>query len=207
MQMMRNCLIQKIFVYTTLALIFLQVGIIIGSWIAAAAMPESSIRSLISGDGIRWFLGMFTNNVGTPVLVWIILIGFAFGSLNNSGLANILIKRNSINARIKFGLKLVVVEVICFIIIILLLTITPHAILLSVTGTLFPSSFTRSLIPVLAFAIIIFSLSFGIATGKIVNLVECFSALISGINLLSPIFLVYVVASQLYSSILWVMQW
>lgn len=207
MQMMRNCLIQKIFVYTTLALIFLQVGIIIGSWIAAAAMPESPIRSLISCDGIRWFLGMFTNNVGTPVLVWIILIGFALGSLNNSGLANILIKRNSINARIKFGLKLVVVEVICFIIIILLLTITPHAILLSVTGTLFPSSFTRSLIPILAFAIIIFSLSFGIATGKIVNLVECFRALISGINQLSPIFLVYVVASQLYSSILWVMQW
>ena len=51
------------------------------------------------------------------------------------------------------------------VVIMLLLTVVPHAILLSVTGELFPSAFSSSLIPSLSFVLIVMSLSYGVASG------------------------------------------
>lgn len=208
MQMRIKNHIQTIFVDIALLLIILQASVIIGSWISAAAMPESSVRSLISSDGIRWFFGMFINNIETRVLVWIILFGFSWGTFCNSGLCDLFNnKRIIINTQTKFGLKIIGAELICFVLIMLLLTITPHALLLSVTGELFPSSFSRSFLPVLAFSICIFSISFGVATGKINSIIEGFKALTYGINQLAPVLFIYVLAAQLYSSVIWIMQW
>ena len=62
---------------------------------------------------------------------------------------------NSSNSRYKFhyretvGLRIALVEFIVYVIVMILLTAIPHAILLSVTGQLFPSSFSSSFIPLI----------------------------------------------------------
>ena len=42
-----------------------QIILILVSWLITAAMPELFVRSLLSSEGIRWFFGQFTSNIGT----------------------------------------------------------------------------------------------------------------------------------------------
>ena len=64
--------------------------------------------------------------------------------------------------RDRLALRVSSVFIVIYLIIIALLTLTPHAILLSATGDLFPSAFSRSLIPLIAFGIIMFSVTYGV---------------------------------------------
>lgn len=154
------------------ALIGIIIGyivIILGSWLRSAAMPSSSIRTLLSESGIRWLFGTFVMNLlNTPLLVWIILLDIAFGACVRSGLwsaTSIFIKSPSkLNALQKKGLS-VAIELIVFEMCILALLIFPrHAILLSVTGELYPSSASTSFVPIVAFMILSSSIAYGLST-------------------------------------------
>ena len=46
-----------------LSLIVLQLLIVFSSWLITAAFPYVNINSLLSGSGLRWFAGQFTNNL------------------------------------------------------------------------------------------------------------------------------------------------
>ena len=74
--------------------------------------------------------------------------------------------------RERIGLRLALVEFLLAIVIMLLLTVVPHAILLSVTGQLFPSNFSVSLIPTLSFILLVMSLSYGVTGGTINSVAE-----------------------------------
>lgn len=197
--------VRKAYTIVATALICCQVAVVIGSWIAAAAMPETTtVRSLLSGDGIRWFLGMFAENLATPYLVWLITLSLAFGAFCKSGIADALAGRMKIDAQIRFAFKLVACEVAVFVLVLLSLTIVPHAILLSVTGDLFPSSFSRSLVPVISFAVCVFSISFGVVVGRVKCAWDVFSFPSTGLAYAAPLFLIYILLAQLYFSIAWV---
>ncbi|WP_259299305.1 hypothetical protein [Prevotella disiens] len=73
-----------------LILIGLQLLIVFGSWLVAAIFPEINVHSLLSSSGIRWFIGQFTNNLKTDLLVWLLLGIIAFGTFKASGLYEIL---------------------------------------------------------------------------------------------------------------------
>ena len=57
-----------------LSLALAEVMLILVSWLLTAAVPEASMRSLLSSEGIRWFFGHFSDNLATPVLVWLLLV-------------------------------------------------------------------------------------------------------------------------------------
>ena len=56
------------------------------SWIASTIWQESGIMSLLSPDGIRWFVGNHARLLSTPYLVWLLLAGISAGIVKDSGI-------------------------------------------------------------------------------------------------------------------------
>lgn len=185
----------------------MQVLLIIVTWIVSAAMPEVHMRSLLGNEGIRWFFGHFAENLCNVVLIWLALLCVGGGSVLYSGLwASVrrLLNRQALRYFERVGLYVVLVELIIFIVALLLLTMVPHAILLSVTGHLFPSSFSHSLAPVVSFVMLVCSLSFGVVSGKLNSLAQLYKSMTYGMGLFAWIFPLYVLASELFYSVLFV---
>ena len=192
---MRNSIVG----WLALVLLCLQIMLGIVSWVLTAAMPEQFLRSLLSAEGIRWFFGNFVENLCSPVLVWLLLIALAYGALHGSGL--LCFERSEYRQRI--ALRLVLLELVVFTLVMLALTIVPHAILLNVMGGLIDSSFSRSILPYVCFSVIVMSISFGVMSDKMKSVGEVFHALSSGIGKAAPLFLIYVLAVQLYCSVVY----
>ena len=194
--------------YIALGLGIAMVILILLSWIITAAMPDCAMRSLLSPEGIRWFFGHFVENLATPLLVWLVLGTIAYGAIKESGLLFTLMhyKERMKEYTARAGMRMVLSELVVFLIIIFLLTLIPQAVLLSVTGGLFPSSFSKSIIPILAFAIGVMGISYGLVSGRQHSLADVFRCLVSGFSVAGRWFLIYILAVELYFSIGFVFQ-
>ena len=207
--------------WTVLVLVTAQLALILLSWLITAAFPELPIRSLLSSEGVRWFFGSFTANQLTPLLAWFITAAMAVGACVRSRLwaafctkmSGLLHRRDStdgrqgLHYRERIGLRLALAEVMVYVVIMLLLTVVPHAILLSVTGELFPSAFSSSLIPSLSFVLIVMSLSYGVASGTVDSVARMHRVLAGGLEAGARIVPAYVIGVQLYMSLLYVFMW
>ena len=177
------------------------------------------MRSVLSSEGIRWFFGSFVSNQLSPLLIYFIMAVMAVGACVRSRLYDALretlsntrsslttssIHQHKVHYREKVGLRIALVEFIVYVIIMILLTAIPHAILLSVTGQLFPSSFSSSFIPSLSLIIIIMSLTYGVASGTIDSVAKMHKVLVGGLEVGSRLVPTYVVGIQLYMSIKYV---
>lgn len=181
-----------------IAVLFLMILI---SWLISSAMPNTQVRSLLSSDGIRWFLGHLTDHICSPVLVWIILLTISYGTLKSSGFQDAMLRvirgDGKILFRERFSLWVTVIEVVVIIAIYVPLVALPHPILLSSTGNLFPSPFSRSVIPVIAMTIVFTSLSFGIVSRQIQSLASAIHIMTSAFSYVSPIIVLYLIATVL----------
>lgn len=207
--------------WTVLVLVTAQLALILLSWLITAAFPELPIRSLLSSEGVRWFFGSFTANQLTPLLAWFITAVMAVGACVRSRLwsafytkmSGLLHRRDStdgrqgLHYRERIGLRLALAEFMVYVVIMLLLTVVPHAILLSVTGELFPSAFSSSLIPSLSFVLIVMSLSYGVASGTVDSVARMHRVLVGGLEAGARIVPAYVIGVQLYMSLLYVFMW
>lgn len=207
--------------WTVLVLVTAQLALILLSWLITAAFPELPIRSLLSNEGVRWFFGSFTANQLTPLLAWFITAAMAVGACVRSRLwaafctkmSGLLHRRDSTDGRQgmhyreRIGLRLALAEFMVYVVIMLLLTVVPHAILLSVTGELFPSAFSSSLIPSLSFVLIVMSLSYGVASGTVDSVARMHRVLVGGLEVGARIVPAYIIGVQLYMSLLYVFMW
>ena len=207
--------------WTVLVFVTAQLALILLSWLITAAFPELPIRSLLSSEGVRWFFGSFTANQLTPLLAWFITAAMAVGACVRSRLwaafctkmSGLLHRRDStdgrqgLHYRERIGLRLALAEFMVYVIIMLLLTVVPHAILLSVTGELFPSAFSSSLIPSLSFVLIVMSLSYGVASGTEDSVARMHRILVGGLEAGARIVPAYVIGVKLYMSLLYVFMW
>ena len=205
--------------YIVLVLLVAQLALILLSWLVTAAFPELPMRSVLSSEGIRWFFGSFVSNQLSPLLIYFIMAVMAVGACIRSRLYDALREtlsntrsslttssdhQHKVHYREKVGLRIALVEFIVYVIIMVLLTAIPHAILLSVTGQLFPSSFSSSFIPSLSLIIIIMSLTYGVASGTIDSVAKMHKVLVGGLEVGSRLVPTYVVGIQLYMSIRYV---
>jgi len=205
--------------YIVLVLLVSQLALILLSWLVTAAFPELPMRSVLSSEGIRWFFGSFVSNQLSPLLIYFIMAVMAVGACVRSRLYDALREtlsntrsslttssnhQHKVHYREKVGLRIALVEFIVYVIIMVLLTAIPHAILLSVTGQLFPSSFSSSFIPSLSLIIIIMSLTYGVASGTIDSVAKMHKILVGGLEVGSRLVPTYVVGIQLYMSIRYV---
>ena len=160
----------------------LQVLLVLASWLVTAVMPETSVRSLLSPEGIRWFFGHFTENMAQPLLVWIVLLYVAFNAYRRAGLQHamsLLLKGERLMLRQRSALWLVLIVVGAIVAVIVMLIILPNPLLASVTGSLFP----------------IGSITYAMATGQFRNFRRPYQ------SRLSIWLLVYILAMQLYQSL------
>ena len=170
--------------------------LVILSWLLSAMRVEG-IRSLLSSEGIRWFFSSFNDLVASPVLVWLLLLMCALGCLQKSRVTSIFRGTKAISFRDRLALYVAIAFLLIYGVIIILLTLMPHAILLSATGHLFPSAFSRSLVPIISFGICVFSVSFGLMAGVMRNLSDILQALSFGIAKGAPLLVFYLFAVQL----------
>ena len=188
----------------------LQVLLVLASWLVTAVMPETSVRSLLSPEGIRWFFGHFTENMAQPLLVWIVLLYVAFNAYRRAGLQHamsLLLKGERLMLRQRSALWLVLIVVGAIVAVIMMLIVLPNPLLASVTGSLFPSSFSSAFIPIVAFSfssafipivaflVFIGSITYAMATGQFRNFRRPYQ------SRLSIWLLVYILAMQLYQSL------
>lgn len=177
------------------ALIIAEVLLVIVSWLLSAAMMEG-VRSLLSSEGVRWFFGSFTMIVASPLLVWVLLLLSALGCLQKSGVFVV-----PYHYRSRLAMSVALVFLLIYVAIIALLTLSPHAILLSATGELFPSAFSRSLVPIIAFGIILFSVTFGMMSGRLESFGDILQALSYGIAKGAPLLVLLILLLQFCASL------
>ena len=170
------------------------------SWLLAVAIPTSGVRSLLSSEGLRWFLGHFSNVLGTPVLLCMLLLLMAYGCLKGCGILHFKSSYRQSRALIITLLLLVV-----YVSAIVLLVAIPHAVLLSATGLLWPSPFSAAIIPLLAFGITLLSAVYGYVAGIYRKMADVYQALVDGIRDGAPWLLFYVLSGQLYYSLQFIM--
>lgn len=197
----------KVCAWVSLVLVGLEVLLILASWIVTSAMPELPMRSLLGSGGIRWFFGHFTESLNTTFFVDAMLLVIGGGTVIASGLSSALhdiLSRKRLRYLDRVGLWVVLVELVVFLVVVILLTLVPHAILLSVTGHLFPSSFSNSLIPIISFILLVCSLSFGIISNRFNSIEQVYESIIYGLKRFAWVVPIYVFAMELYSSIIFV---
>lgn len=188
---------KRLYAYLVGLLCLGQIVVMLISWIVTAAMPEVFMRSLLSAEGIRWFFGRFQDNMSSSLLVWLVVGSITWGAVRESRILHCSLQIY----RQRIALWMVLAELIVFVLVMLMLTLAPHAILLNVMGGLWPSSFSASILPYCCFALTVMSLSFGRMSRQQPNLEATADALTRGIKEAAPLFLLYILAMQLYASI------
>ena len=140
---MKEILYKRILAYTAFILSVLMVALVFTSWLLSAMMREGIVRSILTSEGVRWFFSSFVDNLASPFLVWLVLVSFAVNAVRSSGVLRCRLS----TYRQRVALWLVAIEMVVLVVLMLLLTLVPHAILRSVTGVLCPGPFAQSLIP------------------------------------------------------------
>ncbi|MBR0260061.1 MAG: AbgT family transporter [Prevotella sp.] len=183
--------------------------LMLGSWLWSAALPLSGVRSMLSEEGIRWFLGHFAESVASPVLVWLLLLAMAYGAVvrcrgpRDTASPHAALTENTYRAsraRIIAAAFLVV-----YVGIVVLLTAVPHAVLLSASGLLWPSPFSASLVPLAAFGVLMAAILYGIVAGSFQSLADIYGALVYGLRQCAPLLPVYILLVQFLESLRFVL--
>ena len=177
-----------------------QLLLMIVSWLLAAAIPTSGVRSLLSSEGLRWFLGHFSDVLGTSVLLCLLLLLMAYGCLRGCGILHF-----KTSYRQSRALAIMLLLLAVYVGIIVLLTMIPQAVLLSATGSLWPSPFSAAICPLFALGITLLSAVYGYVAGSYHNMSDVYQSLIDGVRDGAPLLLFYVLLGQLYYSLLFIL--
>lgn len=206
---------KKVVGYLAVTLLLALVALVLVSWLLSATQGEG-VRSLLSSEGIRFFFGGFTNMLLKPLLVWLLLLSMAWGCLRHSGLLMTPPKESEFDAlgdasrrSSSFGVIgrgfrvriFLLVILVVYVGVVLLLTVTPQAVLLSATGQLWPSPFSHALVPMIAFGIILLSTAYGILSRRFLSVADVCQSLIQGIVSAAPLLLLYILVMQLVGAL------
>ena len=81
----------------------------------------------------------------------------------------------------------------------------PHAVLLSIDGDICSGSLANSIIPYLSLVVCVTSITYAYLSGRCNTKAELFDMLCEGNRQLSPLFIIYVLLTQLVYSVLYVL--
>lgn len=188
-------MLMKLVSRLSVALIVAEVLLVLLSWLLSATLTEG-VRSLLSDDGTRWFVGQFVYLLLTPQLAWLLLLAMAGGCLWRSGLC----RPSVASYQRKYALRISVMVLLVIISGVVLLLIAPQGVLLSATGRLWPSPFSRALIPLLSAILVIISACYGLLIRSFTALSDVFQSMVWGLQQAAPLILLYVFVIQFYES-------
>ncbi len=188
----------KLTAYLTAILTIVQLAVILLSWVLSAT-TTLAVRSLLSPEGIRWLLGHFNDIILSPVLVWLLLMSIAYGTFKYCRFS-----LRSTNYRERMGRNAALFVFALLTVVILLLGVVPHAILLSASGSIFPSPFSKALLPMLSLVIIICSIVYGLMARTFPSFTSIVEACLKGISQGAPLLLIYILFIQCYESLCYI---
>ena len=180
-------------------LIILELSLALFSWLLSAT-ATGDVRSLLSGEGLRWFLGNFSYMLLKPQLIWLLLLSMAYGCIYRSGI----LFQGHTSYRRAFSLRVSLFVLFFFLSIVVLLTALPQAILLSSSGTLWPSPLSRALVPLISALAIITASCYGLLSRTFMSLIDIYQSLKWGIEQAAPLFILYVFVIIFYDSVCYV---
>ena len=192
----------KLYKFFSLSIFLLctaEIILVFFSWIISSIYPESNVHSLLGSEGIRWLLGSYTDNLCRTPLIYLLLVAMAYGMYKRSGIQQCIkkyLKGVRLSYRERLSFIFIAIEIIMTISIIILLTCIPHALLLSVSGDLFPSSFSKSLVPMASMLLLLIGTTSGIILGKMRSINEWGNAMSDGLRDFSPFVLLYLFIMQ-----------
>ena len=190
---------KKILSIMTVALVVAWCLLVLLSWLLSATMVEG-VRSMLTSEGIRWFLGHSVDVLCRPLLVWLLMGAMTWGCLSRSRL----LTADEKDIRRKAGLRVAALLLLLCVGGILLLTALPHAVLLSATGTLWLSPFSRALVPMLCFTVTLCAIGYGLVVRSFTSVTDIVQALVAGLADAASLLLVYLIAIPFYASLCYV---
>ena len=179
-------------------LVVAEVLLVLLSWLLSSMMVDG-VRSLLSDEGIRWFFGQYATMILSPWLTYLLLLAMSAGVMKQSR-----ILMSPTNYRERMSRRMALILLLVFALCVLLLTVIPHAILLSPTGALFPSPFSRALLPIVALCLTLVSTVYGYAVRTFSKIADVFHAMTMGIAQWAVLFVVYIFFMQFYQSLTFV---
>lgn len=188
----------KLLPYAALALFVAEMLLCLVSWIVSVLLPESGVRSAFSGEGLRWLMGHYAEFLASPFLAWLLLLSMAYGTCRGSGIGRLLVPGRAIRYRERIAVVTALCTAVVYLGVVALLSLIPHAMLLSATGRLFPSPFASALVPLACFGTILVSVVYGVVSGALVSVSGVYRSLVLGISKASGLFLFYLLLIQLY---------
>ena len=196
---------KRVFAWGVTALVLAELVLVLVSWLLSAAMT-GGVRALLSSEGVRWLFGSFTSMLASPWLVWLLLLAVAIGSLWQSGLPQLLRRRATpVTYRERTALTAIVLLLLLDVVVLATLTLVPHAVLLSSTGALFPSAFSRALVPIVTFALLLASFTYGLMSGSFASLTDAVWSFTVGIRKAAPLIVLYFLIKLFYESLRFVL--
>lgn len=75
---------QRLMAYASCVLLLLQVITVLVSWVWGSVILDTNVSSLLTADGVRWFCSSLVDNVRSPLLIYILLIGLTAGQVKRS---------------------------------------------------------------------------------------------------------------------------
>ena len=159
------------------------------SWISTVIFPSAGMSSLMSAQGIRWFVGAFASIIGSEMLADIILIAMAVGILRDSYFAQSL--RRCLLLAIALCLLLVLLG-------------SMGDTLLCAIGTVSHSPLLHGAIPITCCCTVIVAATYGFVTSAFKTISDAFRAMSNGIAAAAPMLVLYVFAAQLFAVIKYV---
>lgn len=169
------------------------------SWLLSATLTDS-VHPLLSSEGIRWFLGQFCVLLLRPQLIWLILLSMAGGCVWCSGI----FRPSQLSFRRQSALRVSFVVLVMLIMLVALLVMMPQAVLLSSTGRLWPSPFSRALVPILSALAIITSMCYGLLSRTFTSLFDVYDSFRIGLQQMVPFLILYLFVVMFYESCLYV---
>ena len=190
----------KIIPRIALLLLAAECVLVLLSWLLEATQTEG-VRSLLSSEGLRWYFGQYVAVLLKPQLIWLLLLSGAFGTLWKSGLVDY----RASNYRRHFAIRLSLLVFVLLLAGLLLLAFLPSGLLLSSTGRLWPSPFSRALVLLLTLVVVMASATFGLLFRTFTKPTDVFNAFSWGIGQCAPLFVLYILALHLYESLRYVL--
>lgn len=168
------------------------------------------VNNLLSSEGLRWsFLNVMSNVLKEP-LVYLVSFLMAFGAYKRSGLQTALwrlftgLRGVPLSFRQKRALWFVLLLTVLFVSLMLLLVFSPQGILVSVTGRIFPSPFSRGMVPACMVAVVLISVTYGVVGNTLRTFHEVMQSVYCGLGEYAGWVLVYMLGAQFYACLMYI---
>ena len=135
------------------------------------------------------------------LLTLMLLAGMAWGCLRGCGLLS---RKSTSSQHDRTAFISMLILLVLYVSGLILMIAVPHAVLLSATGSLFPSPFSAGFVPVIALGTTLAAMAYGITSGRLASLTDIYNSLLLGIRSFAPLVLFYILIAQIYHTMIFV---